>query len=325
MKLYGNKIVVESISNSILNDKVGHSYLFYGEDGIGKLSACILFAKSLLCPNFKANAGFACGVCPCCKKIESHNHPDLHIHRSFATSNSIHVDLMRSIKSESFKTPNESLYNIFIIENCQNMTISAFNAILKLIEEPPGYSIFMLTCTNKSLIPPTITSRTINYKLLPISYDECFNLVRKRYPTFELEKLNFYVNISGGVVGKALQLLETQDFIYDISYSFLKNVALCGNLSAFYILQKAAVKREVFVQVLDTINLILNVAISCSFKSDLLKFNYNFLVESFSYQQLFDIYDIIRVGIDNLKYNCNLNLTSTFIFSKIQSLKIRRC
>jgi len=139
--------------------KISQAYIFAGPDGSGKKSAAINFAKALNC----ADAGkVPCGICLSCRKIDSGNFPSLFLIRSSGASRSIRsikIEDVRGIKKELSLKPYEGLFRVFIIENADVMTQESQNALLKMLEEPPSKTVFILITSYIHRLLVTIRSR----------------------------------------------------------------------------------------------------------------------------------------------------------------------
>lgn len=146
--------VAAILKNSIIHERVAHAYLFAGNQGVGKKRIAIQFAKSLLCQN---KLGDPCNSCHHCNRIDTGNHPDLHIVSIDGAS--IKIDQIRQLqKSFSFRAV-ESLRNVYIIEHADKMTVQAANSLLKFLEEPSYQVTAILITEYPQQILPTILSR----------------------------------------------------------------------------------------------------------------------------------------------------------------------
>ncbi len=150
-----NVDIKKHILQLVNKNKLSHALLFCGNSDI-----CTQFArdiaKALVC---KSTENKACNVCTSCKKADSNNHPDIKIVFAKKGHKSLHVDDIRDLHEECYIVPNESNCKVYIIENAQNMTEQASNALLKLLEEPPAFVKFILTASDIYHLLPTVTSR----------------------------------------------------------------------------------------------------------------------------------------------------------------------
>lgn len=157
--------VVKIITNSIRKDRISHAYLFDGPKGTGKRKIALQLAKTFFCEN-KLDQD-ACEVCPDCKRINSGNHPDVHIIEP--DGQTIKIEQIRHLKKEFSYRGMESVRKFYIIEDAEKMTVSAANGLLKFLEEPDGQSIAVLTTAEVHRILSTILSRTQILSFVPLT------------------------------------------------------------------------------------------------------------------------------------------------------------
>ena len=164
-ELAGQEFVVSTLKNSLQSGRIAHAYLFSGPRGCGKTSAARILARSLNCEQGPAEG--PCGVCDNCKSISRGASMDV-IEIDGASNTS--VNDVRQIKDEVLFPPHTGRYKVYIIDEVHMLSNSAFNALLKTIEEPPPYIIFIFATTELHKVPATIKSRCqqFNFRLIPI-------------------------------------------------------------------------------------------------------------------------------------------------------------
>jgi DNA polymerase-3 subunit gamma/tau len=164
-ELAGQEFVVATLKSSIETGRIAHAYLFSGPRGCGKTSAARILARSLNCE--KGPTAVPCGVCPNCREISRGASLDI-IEIDGASNTS--VNDVRQIKDEVLFPPNTGRYKVYIIDEVHMLSNSAFNALLKTIEEPPPYIIFIFATTELHKVPATIKSRCqqFSFRLIPI-------------------------------------------------------------------------------------------------------------------------------------------------------------
>ncbi|MBN2050086.1 MAG: DNA polymerase III subunit gamma/tau [Spirochaetales bacterium] len=164
-ELVGQEFVVSTLKNSLRSGRMAHAYLFAGPRGVGKTSAARILSKALNCADGPTPT--PCGDCSSCREIAQGNALDVfEIDGASNTS----VNDIRQIKDEVLFAPNSSRYKIYIIDEVHMLSNSAFNALLKTIEEPPPYIVFMFATTEVHKVPATIRSRCqqFNFRLIPV-------------------------------------------------------------------------------------------------------------------------------------------------------------
>ena len=154
----GQEHIVTTLKNQIKADRIGHAYLFCGTRGTGKTTIAKIFAKAVNCEH--PVDGSPCGECPACRAIAAGNSMNV-IEIDAASNNG--VDNIRQIREEVEYRPTEGKYKVYIIDEVHMLSIGAFNALLKTLEEPPSYVIFILATTEAHRIPITILSRCQRY------------------------------------------------------------------------------------------------------------------------------------------------------------------
>jgi len=207
-ELIGQEIVAETITNSIKFDKIPNAYLFTGIRGVGKTTIARIVAKSLNCKNGIDNL---CknNLCDNCEAISNSSHMDvLELNGADKTS----INDIRDLIEFSRYAPTSSKYKIFIIDEVHQISSSAFNALLKVLEEPPKYLKFILATTEIKKVPVTILSRCQRFDLSRVRSSELLMFVKKiknkENGNISDEALKLIVKISEGSVRDALSLLD---------------------------------------------------------------------------------------------------------------------
>ncbi len=205
--LIGQDVVVETITNSIIADKVPNAFLFTGIRGVGKTTIARIVAKSLNCPNGIENK--CKSKCDNCDAITNSNHIDV---LEMDAASRTGVDDVRELIEFSRYGPTSSKYKIFIIDEVHMLSKQAFNALLKTLEEPPEYLKFIFATTEIKKIPITVISRCQRFDLSRIRSSELFNYIKKikdkEGGRIADEALKLIVKISEGSVRDALSLLD---------------------------------------------------------------------------------------------------------------------
>ncbi len=203
----GQDHIVTTLKNQINANRVGHAYLFTGTRGTGKTTVAKIFAKTVNCEN--PVDGNPCGECASCRTIASG--ASMNVIEIDAASNN-GVDNIREIVDEVSYSPAEGKYKVYIIDEVHMLSIGAFNALLKTLEEPPSYVIFILATTEVHKIPITILSRCQRYDFKRISIDTIAarmrELVDKEQVQIEEKALRYIAKLADGSLRDGLSLLD---------------------------------------------------------------------------------------------------------------------
>ena len=228
--VYGQDVIVKTLKNVIKNDKLSHAYLFTGPRGTGKTSSAKLFAKAINCSNNKD--GDACNECENCKSFNNNSNPDI-IEIDAASNNG--VDEIREIKNKVSLVPSMSKYKVYIIDEVHMLSIGAFNALLKTLEEPPEYIIFILATTEPQKIPATIISRCQRFDFKSISHDkmkQCLeNIISKENISIDDGAIEEIINNSKGGMRDAIGLLDQASAFCNNNITANDIEELSGNIS----------------------------------------------------------------------------------------------
>ena len=203
----GQDHIVTTLKNQIQADRIGHAYLFCGTRGTGKTTVAKIFAKAVNCQH-PVN-GSPCGECEMCKAITSG--ASMNVIEIDAASNN-GVDNIREIRDEVAYRPANGKYKVYIIDEVHMLSIGAFNALLKTLEEPPEYVIFILATTEANKIPITILSRCQRYDFKRITIDTISDrlkeLMKEEKVEVEEKAIRYIAKAADGSMRDALSLLD---------------------------------------------------------------------------------------------------------------------
>ena len=203
----GQEHIVTTLKNQIKADRIGHAYLFCGTRGTGKTTVAKIFAKAVNCEH--PVDGSPCGECPSCRAIADGSSMNV-IEIDAASNNG--VDNIRQIREEVSYRPTEGKYKVYIIDEVHMLSTGAFNALLKTLEEPPSYVIFILATTEAHKIPITILSRCQRYDFHRISIDtiaaRLSDLMQQEKVDVEEKAIRYVAKAGDGSMRDALSLLD---------------------------------------------------------------------------------------------------------------------
>ncbi len=206
---------------SARNENVRQAYIFEGMKGIGKYTAARIFANAIHCTGEKK----PCGVCPDCKKHIANTHSDLFI---VGGGGQIKVEDIRAMNEELYIKPALSPRKICIVRNADNMNQDAQNALLKSFEEPPLYAVIILLSENVKNLLPTIRSRGNKVVFEPFSENEISEYLLRQYP-LKKDAIPFVSLYSGGIIGRAIDILENEEFFETRNKMFRAAASLAGD------------------------------------------------------------------------------------------------
>ena len=195
----GNLRVKRVLQSSLQKERVPHSLLFYGPDGVGKKAVALVLAKALNCLQKKDDA---CEECASCKSINKGNFPD--VMDIFTETDVIKIDQIRLIKQTAFLKPMVGNKRVYIISEAEKMNEDAANSFLKILEEPPSFTQIILVTRNPHLILPTIKSRCQAMSFSPVSREEMEKILMEK--GYEKEKAKLISLFVRGNLEKALNL-----------------------------------------------------------------------------------------------------------------------
>lgn len=299
----GQDHIVTTLKNQIKLDRVGHAYLFCGTRGTGKTTVAKIFAKAVNCEN--PVDGSPCGECPTCKAIAAG--VSMNVVEIDAASNN-GVDNIREIRDEVMYSPTEGKKKVYIIDEVHMLSIGAFNALLKTLEEPPEYVIFILATTEASKIPITILSRCQRYDFHRISIDTIAGRLSQlmEYENIRVEDkaLRYVAKAADGSMRDALSLIDQcvafhlgQD---ELTYENVLDVLGAVDTTVFADTLKAVVSGDVSACLHIVEDVVMQGRDLSQFTSDFVWYLRNLLLVA-STKDISSLEDVIDVSADNLK------------------------
>ncbi|WFD10327.1 DNA polymerase III subunit gamma/tau [Tepidibacter hydrothermalis] len=293
----GQEHITKTIKNQIDNNSIAHAYLFSGTRGTGKTSTAKIFARAVNCINPEDHE--PCNECEICKGILNDSIMDV-IEIDAASNNG--VDDIRELRENVKYPPTKGKYKVYIIDEVHMLSQGAFNALLKTLEEPPYYIIFILATTEAHKIPATILSRCQKYDFKRVKVDDIVTRMKKICDDLDIQveekALNLIARNAGGALRDALSILD-QCVSYsedEIKYSDVVNLLGTVNIDFLFDMSKYIIEEDT-KQALE----LLNELIICGkdikhFLTDLIDHFRNLMVCKVSHE----LYEIINLPVETI-------------------------
>ncbi len=214
-QLLGNETLKQRLCASLEKDRSSHSYLISGPEGSGKHTLATLLAAALQCSQPQR----PCGHCPQCRKVLNGVHPDV-ITVDDPEKKTVSVKLVREACADLFIRPNEGRKKIYLFPRAQDMMAAGQNALLKCIEEPPSYGVFLFLAEHSEQLLTTIRSRCVELRLSPLPQGLLRSTLRSRFPQAEESAVSAAILRSGGYLGQAMSLLAENADLYPQTLAF---------------------------------------------------------------------------------------------------------
>lgn len=204
--LLGNEELKKRLLASFRAGKQSHCYLICGPEGSGKRTLASYMSQALQCEGERV----PCGQCDGCRKVIASVHPDV-IVVDDPEKKSVQVAEVREVQEDAFIRPNEGKKKIYLIPRAHLLTEQAQNALLKLIEEPPHYAVFLLLTTNAEKLLPTVRSRSVELRMEPVPFETAAMWLQANSQGTDLQTLQAAHLRCGGFLGQTLQYLAGDD------------------------------------------------------------------------------------------------------------------
>ena len=243
--LLGNERLKENLTGSLRRGHISHFYLISGPAGSGKHTLAKSLAAAILCGKSDA----PCGVCHTCRKVFEGSHPDF-ITVTDPEHKNIAVKIVREIRDDVFIRPNESDHKIYLF--AQDLGIEGQNALLKVLEEPPKYGVFLLLTDNPEKILPTVRSRCTELNLHALSAETLRGTLLRQFPDASAEDIDAAIMRSGGFLGQAQEILHSGEALSPQTTAFTEAFAGRNTLALAQVL--APMEKQKRDQLLDILS-----------------------------------------------------------------------
>lgn len=200
-----NKRAQETLAAFVNGGRFPHALLLEGPEGSGRRT----FAREIAAALFCRGEHKPCGSCNQCRKVLERNHPDVEYYGGDGSRRSFHIDTIRQLRQNAWLLPGEAPCRVCVLCGAENMTDQAQNALLKILEEPPEHTVFILTAENRAMLLPTILSRVQTIRLEPLTPAEILPVLWERCPDQPGEKLEWAAE-TADTIGQALALLADE-------------------------------------------------------------------------------------------------------------------
>ena len=297
--LLGNDRLKENLNSSLARGRISHFYLISGPRGSGKHTLARLMAAAILC----TGSTRPCLHCNPCRKVMEGLHPDF-ITVDDPEKKTVPVDLIRDARADMYIQPNESEHKIYLFPRAQDMGLPGQNALLKVLEEPPAYGVFLLLTDNPDKLLPTVRSRCTELDLQPLPGALLQRELTARLPQADPQAVAAAIARSGGFLGQALELLEEGRELPAQTRGFVE--AFCRR-DALTLVQTLVPmekwKRDALGEILDSWTELLEGALVCRSGAQVLSPLSRSLAEARSSPELYGALEILRRASDYVKSN----------------------
>lgn len=205
-QIIGHEIQIKSLKNAIGKGSISHSYLFEGEEGLGKKKVALAFSKTLLCKGEKEEP---CNICSSCIKFDTDNHPDFKM--IVPEKGLIKKEEIENLIKSASTAPFQGRRKVFIIDDSHAMNIEGMNGLLKTLEEPPEFMNIILVTSISNRLLPTILSRCQRIRFYPVENFKIVNLLGKNN-LLDSDKSRFIADFTKGSVGRSIEISSSDDF-----------------------------------------------------------------------------------------------------------------
>ena len=256
-ELLGNDRLKDELRQSLRSGHGAHFYMISGPEGSGKRTLARLLAQALMCEGPEPG----CGRCEGCRKVRDGVHPDF-ITVDDPEHKTVAVKLVRDARDDVYIRPNEGRRKIYLFP--QELGLPGQNALLKILEEPPAYAVFLLITDNEERLLPTVRSRCRVLKMSPLSEDLLRRELGRRGPDAGREAIDAAIARSGGYLGQAERLLEGSNGLAQQTLDFVEAFGRRDAMGLVRVLvPMEKMKRDVLIPILDQWAQILQEALAC--------------------------------------------------------------
>jgi len=295
--LLGNDRLKNNLIQSLEKKHISHFYLISGPEGSGKRTLARLLSAAILCQG----TGKPCLTCGPCRKLMEGNHPDC-ITVEDPEHKNVAVRIVRQFREDVFIRPNESDYKIYLFP--QDLGLEGQNALLKILEEPPKYGVFILLTDNPEKLLPTVRSRCTELKMQALPEEVLRRELKNRFPKSEAGDIEAAIARSGGFLGQAAGLLENGGGAAPQTESFAAAFAARDSLGLTQTLvPMEKLKRDALLEILKTWLELTETALLCRSGVQVPSAQARLLASSRSSRELHDAAQHLKKAVDYAQSN----------------------
>jgi len=301
-RLIGNELIKSQISEMVAGNRLPHAMILEGEDGLGKHTLAAIISAAAICEQSNA----PCGKCRVCDLVARYVHPDVCLYSP--QKSTFKVDTVRTIRNDAYVMPLEAKRRVFILEHTELMNKEAENALLKVLEEPPGTAIFILLTQSSSQLLPTIRSRCITFSLQQPTFEQATEYI-KANTDFESGDIEKTAHECDNNIGRSLDILNNGKALQiQNAWELFQAVAVGKKLDALKICCKVENDRLAIDSLLSEFRRLL----TDEFKKCALESR-----NQSSAHKISKMIDIVDETIDAAKSNCNKALILTTLCARL--------
>lgn len=327
LELKGQDVLVQTITNALRFEKLHHSYLLTGIRGIGKTTTARIIAKTINCENLNKTETsiIPCEECSNCKSIKNGSHPDV---IEFDAASNTGIDEIKTMLEGISYAPALGKYRVFIVDEVHMLSNKAFNSLLKTLEEPPQYVIFVFATTEIQKVPVTILSRCQKFVLAPLTNEKMqehlLSVAIKEGIKIQKDALELIASKSGGSVRDALSMLDQaviQLSSGEISFEAIQSMLSVVSKDDIANIYNAVIDGTPIKQVLDALQTVKAKGVDeFSIVEEFLHYTYlqvqECIVQNKPYSNLLRLWNIFLYSINDLQIAINKYATLEMIFIK---------
>ncbi len=306
-RLVGNSRVKKVLQDMISSGRLVHSFIIEGEEGTGRHTLSSIIAAAAVCENESK----LCGICRPCELAGELNHPDISVYAP--TKSKFSVETVREIRREAYIMPIELKRRIFVLENADLMTAEAANALLKVLEEPPGTVMFILLVKSAASLPTTIRSRCVILSLTEPEFDEGLAFLSERYSELPIDDVKNALSISQNNIGRADVILKGEEGgnLLAVAKECIEHLINPNSFCLMKLFAEYEKKQTLALLLLNEIRALLVQNLKEVCLGDRAEF---------SQKELLEMIEIIDLSLSELNTNCNTQLVLSLTALRLQSV-----